>query len=109
MYQFGTMIAYYTAGEKKMKSTDWTQLIPNLPKNTTIRKMVQDELDEGTQFLEMYEAAIDKAADYLNREFQAVPKATWKAALKNPDNVEFTDSHRAARFEAAQKWIGTQC
>ncbi len=92
-----------------MNATKWTNLIKNSPKDENVRKMVHDELDEGKKFLEAYEAAIDKAAGFLNREFPPVPKSTWAAALNNPDAVHFTDSYREARFVAAQQWIKTQC
>ena len=74
-----------------------------------VQEMNRQEAIEGDKFLEAYEAAIDKAASFLNREFPTTPKTTWKAALNNPDAVQWTDDHKKARFNAAQKWIGTQC
>lgn len=71
--------------------------------------MNRQEAIEGDKFLEAYETAIDKAAGFLNREFPNTPKATWKAALNNPDAVQFTSDHKKARFNAAQDLIGTQC
>lgn len=92
-----------------MNATEWTSLIPKVSKDEEIRQMLKDEADEGERFSRAYEDAIDRAAGYLNREFPSVPKATWKAALRNPDAVQFTDSQRESRFRAAQDWIGTQC
>ena len=74
-----------------------------------VQEMNRQEAIEGERFLEAYEAAIDKAADFLYREFPGVPAATWKAALNNPDAVQFTSEHKQARFNAAQDLIGTQC
>lgn len=91
------------------KKTNWMNLIPKLAGDENAQQMAHDEQEDGAKFLEAYETAVKRAAEYLNREFPAVPVATWRAALDNPDAVHFTDEQRELRFKAAQKWIGTQC
>jgi len=91
-----------------MNSTKWTNLIPNLSKDEEAVELRRQQAQEADDYLFAYEAAIEKAAGFLNREFPQVPAATWKSALNNPDAVHFTDENRKARFQAAQAWIGTQ-
>ena len=91
-----------------MNSTKWTQRIINLSKDEDAVELRRQQAQEADDYLEAYEAAIEKAAACLNREFPQVPASTWKAALNSPDSVKFTDENRKARFQAAQVWIGTQ-
>lgn len=79
------------------------------PKDEELQARWNEEKQEAAEFLQRYEAAIEKAAGFLNREFPQVPTSTWKNALENPDMVQFTDEKKEARFEGAQEWIGTQC
>ncbi len=74
-----------------------------------VQEMNRQGASDGDDFLEAYEAAIDKAAAFLNQEFPQTPKATWKAALNNPDAVQFSNNRKYARFTAAQQWVDTQC
>jgi len=67
-----------------------------------------DEADENEKWLEAQEELVEKAANYLNREFADVPVDTWINALNNPHLAQFTDSKKEGRYDAAQRWIDAE-
>lgn len=74
-------------------------------------RMREEELAATDEWYSKYQAAIEKAAKVLNREFPDVPVAKWRQALEsaNPGRIQFTSAKKEERFNAAIEWIGTQC
>lgn len=91
-----------------MNSTKWTNLIPSIPQDENIRQMVAEEMKEADSFLEKMEKATWEAAKFLNQEFSDISTEKFVSALKNPDAVQFTDSHKKDRFSKALVWRDSQ-